>query len=86
MFLCLQLEPRLQNFATVENAPMVQIKKLSSGSVVARLNVYTPKSTNDEATLDNLQNVFETIAINSDGFLTQDKLLVESAGKNYYNM
>ena len=77
-----QLEPRLQNSATIENVPMIQVKRLEPGSVIARLIVYMPRSVDDLATLHDLQYAFDSIAMNSGGFLTQERLSVESAGKN----
>ena len=61
---------------------MIQVKRLESGSVVARLIVHMPRSVDDLATLHDLQYAFDRIAINSGGFLRQERLLVESAGKN----
>ena len=61
---------------------MIQVKRLESGSVVARLIVYMPRSVDDLTTLHDLQHAFDSIAMNSGEFLTQERLLVESAGKN----
>ena len=81
LFVPSQLEPLLQSsVATAGDPPVIHIKQFTSGSVVARLNVYTPKSGNDEGTLLDLRSALESIAQNSNGYVAEEMLLVESAG------
>ncbi|XP_072043779.1 uncharacterized protein [Amphiura filiformis] len=72
------VEPELQNFPGIDSPPMVQIKRLSSGSVIANMNIFTSETTRELEARDMLHSALVDIGRNSAGFLDDDSIIVES--------